>query len=232
LEVLFRKKEMTVMKRTILSLGVVAALAANTYGAGSVWYSATSNGGTALVDQQGAPGVQTKVSCGATGSWAITVHYTLTDGGATSWALDHYGNTPFTTVGGLAVPSTGFAVGVNVGTNPNAGGELLKTQSGQDLSASGVGPGDFILETWTLSSSNCSGNVLAGIGGIEFGGNDPDGFDSYEVVGIGNNVPRPGFSLGSDPTAAELNPVIVITPEPTTLSLLALGALAMIRRRK
>lgn len=222
------------MKRTILSLGVVAALAANTYGAGSVWYQATPSGGDAAVATQGAPGVATALTCNTAGSsWAIAVHYTLTDGGATSWALDHYGVNALVSAGGLTVPSAGFTAGVQNGTLDNAGGILMQGQSGQNTSG-GAGPGDFIVENWTLTANVCSANVKAGIGGTEFGGNDPgEGLDFYEVVQIGSNVPRAGFSLGGgDVAGAEPVPVIVITPEPTTLSLLALGALAMIRRRK
>ena len=220
------------MKRTILSLGVVAAMAVNTYGAGQVWYQATPNNANSTVPTQGAPGGQTVVGCAGpgAGSWNISVHYTLADGGATGWAHDHYANTGLVQAGSLLVPSNGFPAGIQTGSVANAGGILMQDQSGQNT-AGGAAAGDYVLETFTLNSATCSVNVYAGVGSVEFGGNDPDGFDVYEIVQIGSNVPRPGFSLGGgDPAAAE--PIAVIAPEPTTLALLALGGLSLIRRRK
>src|SRR5262245_41900000 len=116
---------MKVMKRTILSLGVVAALAANTYGAGQVWYSAVAGNANSSVITQCAAGGQTQLGCTTgPGQLTITVHYTLADGGAAGWALDHYGNTADASAAGLSVTSAGFTSGVTNGTVDNAGGIL------------------------------------------------------------------------------------------------------------
>src|SRR4029434_1515456 len=91
-----------------------------------------------------------------------------------------------------------FPDGIQAGSIPNSGGVLLQDQSGQIVQLGGAGPGDFTLETFSLNFLGCGTNVYAGIGSTEFGGNDPDdGFGGfYEVVQIGPNAPRAGYSLG------------------------------------
>lgn len=221
------------MKRTLLSMGVVALLAANTYGAGQVWYSATPASGDAAVAGGGPSGAALDLSCTVPSSWNVTVTYTTTDGGAQSWALDHYRNNGGLTAGGLVVTSQDFPAGITAGSVDNAGLILMQGQGGLAAGAAGAPIGAHVLMSFVLSSSNCNGDIFAGIGNTEFGGDDPDGLNFYEVVAIGPNSPRPGFSNGGgDPTGAEPNAVIRVTPEPSTLALLALSGLALIRRRK
>lgn len=221
------------MKRTFLSMGVVALLAANTYGAGQVWYSATPASGDGAVAGGGPSGAALQLSCTVPSSWNITVTYDLFDGGATGWALDHYGDTSVLSASNVSVISTGFPAPILPGTTPNMNGELAIGQGGGQSAPGGTGPGSFTLMTFTLSSTSCNGNVWAGIGSLEFGGNDAAGDEFWELVAVGPNTPRPGYSFGvGHPDATEPNPVIVITPEPSTLALLALSGLAMIRRRK
>jgi hypothetical protein len=245
LEVLFRKKEM-MMKRMILSLGVVAALAANTYGAGQVWYSATSTSASATVGSSG-PGQTLELGCDKTPgaavcTWDVSLMYTTADGGQTGWALDL-----FAPAGSAADFSVTNAVAVaNVisagGTTPGApgvafGGGIVDPRilwgdiSGFNAAPPG-GPGQYTLMTFTLTKGGLDGavhNLTAWIGGGAFGGND-DPLTGAEIVQIGPNVPVDG-----SPTGIELPlPVITVTniPEPATLSLLALGGIALIRRRK
>lgn len=221
------------MKRTFLSMGIVALLAANTYGVGQVWYSATVASGPGAVAGGGPSGAALLLSCTGPTSWDITVTYDLYDGGATGWAVDHYGDTNFMSVSNMNVVSAGFPAPINLGTTPNSGGVLALGQAGGQSAPGGTGPGSFVLETFTLTSTNCNGNVWAGIGSLEFGGNDPTGDEFWELVAIGPNTPRPGYSFGEGhPDATEPNPVITITPEPSTLALLALSGLSLIRRRK
>lgn len=221
------------MKRTLLSMGVVALLAANTYGAGTVWYSATPASGDAAVAGGGPSGAALDLSCTVPSSWNVTVTYTTTDGGAAGWALDHYRDSANLTAGGPVAVSQDFPNGPpSAGIVLNSGLVLMQDAFGS-AGAGGAPVGNHTLLTFVLSSTSCNGNVYAGIGTAEFGGDDPDGFDFYEVVQIGPNDPRPGFSNGGgDPSGAEPNAVIRVTPEPSTLALLAISGLALIRRRK
>lgn len=223
------------MKRTFLSMGVVALLAANTYGAGQVWYSATPASGDGTVSGGGPSGALLELSCTSPSTWNVTVTYTTFDGGAQGWALDHYRSDTGLTAGGLVVVSDNFPAGIQNGSVDNSGLILMQGQAGLASSLVGAPVGNHVLMTFVLASANCNGNVFAGIGNAEFGGNDPDdGFGGfYEIVAIGPNLPRAGFSNGGgDPNGAEPLPVISVTPEPSTLALLALSGLALIRRRK
>lgn len=216
------------MKVNFRMIVLLVPLASTAFGAGQVWYAAVGNNANSMVVNQGAPGGRTDLDCPGPGfgSWTITVHYTLADGGATGWALDYYGNTPLISASGVNVPTSALAASVSAGTVPNAGGTLMVGQNGANITPGGAPAGDYILETFTLNSPSCTGGfVYAGIGSAEFGGNDPNGFDIYEIVQIGSNVPRPGYSNGGgDPNGAEPAPVISIgAPEPASLSLLIIA---------
>lgn len=194
---------------------LLALLASPAFGAGQVWLTAVPITGNASIVFQG-PGQALGAS--GFGNLNVSVHFRLDDGGATGWALDLYGNNNCISISDLNVVSQGFPIGINTGSVVNAGGVLIQDQNGQTLTPGGTGPGEFILETFTLIDHGCAGYIYAGIGAAEFGGNDPDGFGFYEMVQIGPNPYRPGYSLGGgDPTGAEPLPVLVThVPEPAS----------------
>jgi hypothetical protein len=236
---------MKVMKRTILSMGVVAALAANTYGAGQVWYSATGLNPQSTVGASG-PGQTLQLGCdktlpGTTCAWDVALHYDTQDGGQTGWALDLFqpnAGGPFSVTNAVATANP-ISAG---GTTPGAPGQAFGTPGFDprilwgDISGTNAAPpaaaANYIVMTFTLSKTGVDAavhNLTAWIGGGAFGGND-DPLTGNEIVQIGPNAPVDG-----GPTGVELPlPVITVTnvPEPATLSLLALGAIALIRRRK
>lgn len=231
------------MKRTLLSMGVVALLAANTYGAGSGWYTAvaTSPGGSVVSSGQGAALVLEcdKQVSPAGCTWDVTFMYTAADGGGAGWAVDLNSpsfaklsitnattlNTPLANVaqahGAPGSAAGGFFVGPewllgDAGgvANPPLGGALAATA----------------LQTFTLvAGSQGTGidNIYAMMGIGAWGGNDTPSFT--ELVALGSNAPVSGEITG------DLLPEAVIVvrniPEPATLSLLAFGAIALIRRR-
>jgi hypothetical protein len=221
--------------RSFLSATIIlCASTSQLRASGQVWFSAVATGGNAIVLTQGSPGITPLLDCSTPGSsWAITVHYTLADGGATGWALDFYGNTGLQSITGLNVLSQGFP-DVNTGSIPNAAGVLLQNQGGANLTPAGQGPGHFILEVFTLTASLCYGAIYAGIGSAEFGGNDPSQFGPfYETVQIGSNSPRAGYSNGGgDSLGAEPLPVLfIVGPEPSA-SAFALILIALFPRRR
>lgn len=230
------------MKRTLLSMGVVALLAANTYGAGSVWYSATGNNAQSTVGSAGA-GQTLELGCDKTPgqcSWNVTLMYDTADGGQTGWALDLFGDPSKFVVSNAAVVANAISAG---GSTPGAAGQAFGTPGFDpnilwgDISgfnaAPPAGAGSYQLMTFTLSTigapTNAIYNLNAWIGGNAFGGND-DGDTGTEIVTVGPNAPVLGTPTG------EILPLPVIrvtnVPEPATVTLLALGALAAIRRRR
>lgn len=224
----------------IISGSVVLALAANAYAfPGAVWFEAVPTSPNAGVEAQG-PGQAALLTCDklvAPCSWNLTLKY-QTDGGAGGWALDLG-----TALAGEKINVSNVLVAANVltsgtisqGTTPNAAGILAEGQGGASGAAAGAPAGTYDIATYTLTKGPGTNlgvyDILAAIGAVEFGGNDQDG---YEIVAIGPNPGRLGYSLGGASAGGyESLPVITIrnVPEPSSLALIGLGALALIRRR-
>jgi hypothetical protein len=229
-------------------LGLVAALATSSYGAGFAWYEAVATSPNASVVSQG-QGQTLLLECDklvAPCTWNVTLKLNMLDGGAAGWALDLGNtNTDKVSVANANVLVNAVAAAFQTpGTIDNAGGILMQGQAGGNATGGGAPAGLYDLMTFTLSKGPGTNlgvtDIFAAIGGAEFGGNDPGappggGADVYEVIGVGPNAPRAGYSLGGASSGAyEALPVISIRniPEPATLSLLGLGALSLIRRRK
>lgn len=237
---------MRIAKMLALAAAMSLAVASSANAAGRVWFEAApATGGSSVITPAGSPTLELEcdLTQGLRCDWVITILYENFDGGAFSSSID---------LGTLAPEDDGkFTVKqLNLGQNdlqvsPNpfaingANGLLVENAGGSNLSPAGAPAGLYTIATLVLSKVKLPGEfntsfIYAGIGGTEFGGNDPDGFDFYEVVQIGPNPPVIGYNPGPWPDNALDGPVIVVrnVPEPATIGLIALGALALIRRRK
>ncbi|GJQ27063.1 MAG: hypothetical protein HBSAPP02_20950 [Phycisphaerae bacterium] len=231
------------MKRTFLSMGVVALLAANTYGAGAGWYTATPGGPGASVISQG-QGQALVLECdkqlAPNGcSWDVTFNFEAFDGGGVGWAVDlnspAFGKLSITNQNSTNNPLANFdqlhgAPGSVFGGGL-VGPEWLLGDAGGVASAPLPGPAVLVLQTFTLNANGTptlgAHPIFAMIGGLAWGGNDTVEFS--EMVALGSNA-----AVSGAPTGDLLpDPVIIVNnvPEPATLSLLAFGAIALIRRR-
>lgn len=229
----------------ILALAAVATLAVTSmsFAAGSVWFEAQAQTPNATAGT-GGPGQDLSLDCDISGGlrcdWLVTVFYNNTDGGAGGWGLDLGTLNPADdgkfTIKSFNIPSNAL----NAIANPPAlnNGSLLAENAG-GFNFNPPPAGLFVLATFVLSKNKLPGelntsSIYVGIGSVEFGGDDADGFDVYEVVQIGSNAPVIGYNPGPWPYNALPNAAITVrnTPEPATLGLLGLGVLALGRRRK
>lgn len=236
------------MKRTLLSLGVVAMLATSAFGDGAVWMSAVPVSPNAGIDPlvTPGPGVALSLICDKSVGpcvWDITVTYSTLDGGQGGWSLDLWGDpsqpgkvnlTNVAVFIGPGAPSGGTTLGQPGATfggsfpDPN----VLWGDAGGFTGAPPAGAGSYTLMTFTMIKNPGSNIgdyfIYPGIGLGVFGGNDTPG--GGENVALGENP----MVDGSGPTLGMALPIARIRniPEPATMSLLALGGLALIRRRK
>lgn len=223
------------MVRNVAMAMAVLASASMANAASFVWYTATPNnaqsGGT-----PGAQGTALNLTCDTSGaagscSWNVTMNVAIGPGGVLGWSAD------LLTAAGNGVATSNPAIVAGPFNNstfpgtPGTGPALLVGSHGQTFSA--VQPQTLQLLTFTLTRSYASNDLTAAA--IRAGTSTDasvvwtnDTTFDYEDVGFGPNPAGPGVE-GTVGALASIN--IQNVPEPTSLGLLALGALAVIRRR-
>jgi len=201
-----------------------------------VWYEAANTSGNSAGAPGGAQGTALNLTCDTTlagpCSWVITMRSALGAGGILGWSADLQtaASDGVVSVTNPAIVAGPFNNSTAPGT-PGALGALLVGSHGQTFSA--AAPQTLSLLTFTLNRTFTAGNLS--VAGIR-AGTSTDGSvvwtnettADYENVGFS---PNPAAS-GQEGTFGLL-PSIIITnvPEPTSLGLLAVGAMALLRRR-
>jgi hypothetical protein len=205
-----------------------------------VFYTATSGNAQSGITTQGSatpsPGLPLNLTCDTSGapgscSWVITMQAAIGPGGVLGWSSD------LVTGAGNGVSASAPAIVAGPFNNatapgtPGSGASLLLGSHGQTFSA--VQPQTLSLLTFTLSRSFATGNLS--VATINAGTaadasvvwtNETTG--DYESVGFAPNLP----GSGQEGTMGLLPSIIITnTPEPASLGLLAIGAMALIRRR-
>jgi len=214
-----------------------------------VWFQATGNNPSSLVTTQGAPGGAPLLNCnvGAPGTrceWTIQMLMTApaADAGITAWSNDWSSpNAPKVRVKSLTLNTALFPF------NPNPG----QAGTGQNLwvgatagNTAGVDGAQALLATFVLSkikptvpSAPQTWAAFTTVGANEWGCNAFDATggavcdanSAYPLVAFGPNAPV----LAQGGTIVPLPVILGInTPEPATLSLVCLGALGLLRRRR
>lgn len=231
---------MRMVRNVVMALAVFAS--ATMANADSfVWYSTPNTAGNGAAGAAGgAQGSTLALTCdtslpGGSCSWVISMRAALGAGGITGWSADLHAG-PVGAIGNSvsasapAIPAAPFDNAANAGT-AGSGANLLLASRAQTFTP--VGPQTLTLMTFTLTRSYNAGDLTLALvaGGPSSNGQIVWGNDTagdYENVGFGPNPALPGFEGTGGPL-----PVITLqnVPEPTSIGLLALGALAVIRRR-
>jgi PEP-CTERM motif len=243
---LFKESEMKVATRVMVVL-LVLGLASSANATSQYWFVATAAPGTgASVDQNGAPGVDTILRCekipGNVCDWTITMMFQVLapEAPLAGWAVDL---TSGAIDGKLGIVNGSFAYNANntdwvqhptlVPTTGFSPGAILLNANAANFGAGGSGGNNNLgnLATFTLrkvfvGSSTNPEFINAVTGGYE----SADVLGNYADIQMGGQpVVAGGGAAGSDLGF----PIQIINfPEPATLSLLGLGALALIRRRR
>lgn len=213
--------------------------------AGFVWFEASPISDNATVTQNGAPGAALDLACdlnqGLSCAWDVVVLYQILDGGAFSWAvelgtMDQQDEGKFV-AGSIEVPNSALSQQIQP-TIFNQGGGLLVSAGASTVSGLPAPVGLYSLFHFILAKQKSAvdhqvSNIYAAVGPVEFGGNDPLGFDFYEVIQFGPNDPVAGYNSGPWPYGALPLPVITVTniPEPAAIGLFACGVATLTRRR-
>jgi len=224
------------MVRNVAMALVVLASATMANAASFVWFEAANTNGNGAGPAGGAQGTPLALTCDTSGpagscSWAILMRVNIGAPGLLGWSNEMHsaaGN-------GVALSNPALVLGPFAGGLSNAGTggaspDLLLNAGA--FTFTNVPPQTLTIHTFTLTRSFATGdlsiaNVMAGASNsseLVWANND----GAIEFVGYGANPPTEAA-----PGTVGLLPSIVITnvPEPTSLGLLALGALAIVRRR-
>lgn len=244
------------MKRTILSMSLVVALATSANAANSVWFTpngAASSTGLAAASfgLGGTSGTNLDLTCnttlgGGTCSWPVRLMLDYQgdggDVGIIGWALDLVADGPPGKIGNntfvyqsTGTPGFGALNESSPSGTPNGHYYVLggKGRARTDGASNPFGTYALMDVTLTVtkgsndsSIQNIFGRVGAGAWGVE----DPNFTQFAGQYAFGANSASP--ENGSADTDVGVMMRVVNTPEPSTLALLGLGALTFIRRRR
>lgn len=226
---------MRMVRNVAMALAVLAS-ATMANAASFVWYETANTNGNGAGGAGGAQGTALNLTCDTSGpagscSWVITMRAALGTGGILGWSAD------LLTAAGNGVSASNPAIvagpfnsATNPGT-PGTGPTLLVGSRGQTFTPQA--PQTLSLLTFTLTRNYLTGDLTAAgiragtsVDGSVVWTNDSTG--DYEQVGFGPN-PAASGQEGTVGPLASIN--IQNVPEPTSLGLLVLGALAVVRRR-
>lgn len=226
---------MRMVRNVVMALAVLASAAAAN--ANSVAYFSTGAPVAPAGGGPGGPGTRLDLTCDTTAagscSWVITFAVNTTGNTLAGWSMD------LSTAPGNGVsvsnPATAagspYTSGASAGV-PGTGAALLVGAAGQSFSPPAP-PASVNLLTFTLTRAIQVGDLTAADIFFKTNANDSivwtnGDLGDYETITVGPNAPVVGAENTSLPLA-----VIRIqnVPEPTSLGLLALGGLAILRRR-
>lgn len=216
----------------VLAVAAVLAMASAANADTLVWFSASAPAGGGGIDNPGGPGQVLQLNCDdtvtTTCSWTITLAFQNAQGDEllAGWAVDL--DTRESISGKVGVSNFAYASNNFVSHAPAVptlgnGPMLIRNADGLDLSGGGSAGG--VLASFTLTKHKTAGDlnstdIYMTSGGVEWAGQ----FGTYPNI----NGVFEGGAAGND-----LGNVIHIRnfPEPSSIALLGLGALALIRRR-
>lgn len=213
--------------------------------AGLVWFEASPISTNASVTQNGAPGAALDLACdlnqGLSCAWTVAVQFQILDNGVFSWAIELGTTDPLDdgkfVAGSIEVPVSPVSFEIEP-TIINQDGGLLVSAAATSLPGPPPPPGLYTLFSFILAKQKPAidhqvSNIFAAVGPVEFSGNDPGGFDFYEVIQFGPNAPIAGYNSGPWPYGALPLPVITVTniPEPASFVCLITGCLLLTRTR-
>lgn len=234
---------MRMVRNTFATL-VAMACTTSAFGSVQVWYSASGNNAQSTV-QAGAGPLQTlNLSCdttvAASCSWAITMNAVI-QGGLTGWGTDLGTSNAQTSVTNPAAPAGNpFPAGNTFVGTPGALENLLTGSFA--FATSGPFPtGAQQLLTFTLTRNMAAGDLTVSSVVARHGGDwgnigaeaDANGYDIAVRYGPSTALNGAAFDDNGNVRVGD-QPVITITgvPEPSSVVLLAMASVALLRRRR
>lgn len=215
------------MRKVIVTALLALALVSTANAANEVWWATDTMGaaGTALALEYN-PAVDGETT------WTVTMKLS-SDEQLNAWSQTLFSETEGLSVSNVVEPAgQPFTAAWMAGTAGTSPGSILADSNAIGTAAAGAY--DLIRFDLTAAGSVPMGTVIAIQTVVSYDGGGWAAGASYPSVVFGDNDPHNTYYTDYSGTAGVIpNAVITVTaiPEPATLVLLSLGALALIRRR-